>query len=830
MNLYKRPLFMQQGGMARVPVPTPPATMRPAAAPQGAMPPMRPARAPMGPMGLPRTPAAAPAARPTDQAAGIASMVSDKAKADLDQAQGPEQIINAFRGNQKPIQARYQELAEYVGPQDATATPISVLTMVQPSLMMTAKGASESGIGELMAGIAGRVPMESAPGAPNRMGQGLGNIMMSRQAPQPAGMAQGGVVGKFAEGGSSLKDYYDEDLATFQEIMAPTQADRDASKRQLFFDIAQRGLAMAGGAGGTGNVASQLANVFQTLPGTYAAQQAELRKGEQGARNAALQSAAGRVGADREQEAKIAAKRAEMEEEYRLKGLEMNQKFIYDMTVEEAKARNNGLQFEGVIAVDSKGNPISDGGIFNMRDPKDVLRMRAFQGGRQDITFAKLPDLSDLVPSTDVFEGLAVVNSDGTQLGILNAKSPTFNEDLANLREANPNAQVVKIPDLGDLFGAGTSPDIKRVKKSDGNVETFNISNPSQAAAYTTAMRDGGQEVDIEVPDVEVPELTPSQLEGVFTDRGLLEKLSSGNATPQELTRLNAAIAVKTSPKTVGTGDYGPGGIEIMRQVAGERLPEEWNNAIQKAIAAGVNVQLPDYLGQPQPGAGERGVNPLFADYDAQVGTGQPLSLTEIQNAALPDLSDQPSGIESAVMEYPLEKVFGTWASLDRTWNTLGPAVLGLLGPQAAAAAAPEQAEANAEQGLEAFHTLVVESMLAARPGRASNESRQVLRNLLPNINQARSNRADALGKYQALEGEMTTDLRRVEGFLQQPLSQADRQKYDFIRRELTDRLGELSTIVTQLRGSTPGREGTPSSSFDDIFRETTRVPYVPGR
>ncbi len=163
------------------------------------------------------------------------------------------------------------------------------------------------------------------------MGQGLGNIMMSRQAPQPAGMAQGGVVGKFAEGGSSLKDYYNEDLATFQEIMAPTQQDRDAAKRQLFFDIAQRGLAMAGGAGGTGNVASQLANVFQTLPGTYAAQQAELRKGEQGARSAALQSAAGRVGADREQAAKTAAKKAEMAEESRLRKIENQQK--YDLKV-----------------------------------------------------------------------------------------------------------------------------------------------------------------------------------------------------------------------------------------------------------------------------------------------------------------------------------------------------------------------------------------------------------------------------------------------------------------------------------------------------------------
>jgi hypothetical protein len=193
MNVYKRPLFMQQGGMARVPVPTPPAAMRPATAPSGAMPPMRPASAPMGAPGASPRP-------PAQDVAGIASMVSQKGKMDLDRAQGPEQIINAFRGNQKPLEARYQELAQYVGPQDATATPLSVLTMVQPSLMMTAQGASESGIGELMANVAGGVNMESAPGQPNRMGQGLGNLMMSRQAPQPAGMAQGGVVGKFERG------------------------------------------------------------------------------------------------------------------------------------------------------------------------------------------------------------------------------------------------------------------------------------------------------------------------------------------------------------------------------------------------------------------------------------------------------------------------------------------------------------------------------------------------------------------------------------------------------------------------------------------------------
>ena len=163
MNLYKRPMFMQQGGAATPRLPTPMANMPMARAPSGAMPPMRPSNAPMAP--APRIPAAPP--RPTaPDSQGIASMVADKAKADLATAQGPEQLINAFRGNQKPIEARYQELAEYVGPNDAGRTPTSVLTMVQPTIMMTEKGAADSGIGQLMAGLTdANAPVEGRMGA-----------------------------------------------------------------------------------------------------------------------------------------------------------------------------------------------------------------------------------------------------------------------------------------------------------------------------------------------------------------------------------------------------------------------------------------------------------------------------------------------------------------------------------------------------------------------------------------------------------------------------------------------------------------------------------------
>jgi hypothetical protein len=766
MNVYKRPLFMQQGGMARVPVPTPPAAMRPATAPSGAMPPMRPASAPMGAPGAPPRP-------PAQDVAGIASMVSQKGQMELDQAQGPEQIINAFRGNQKPLEARYQELAQYVGPQDAAATPLSVLTMVQPSLMMTAKGASESGIGELMANVAGGVNMESAPGQPNRMGQGLGNLMMSRQAPQPAGMAQGGVVGKFAEGGNPLVEYYKQDLPAFQEILAPSQGDKDAAKRQLFFDIAQRGLAMAGGAGGTGNVASQLANVFQTLPGTYAAQQAELRKGERAAQQAALQSASGRVGADREQQAKL----AEIAEESRLRKLENQQKNDLKILELNRKAELEGRPVSIHQYFGENGEILSQ--PFDMRDPESAAAALA---------------LGDVVKGT-----------------------------------------LLPTDKISGLRGAGASLGIKRVRKTDGSVETFDRSNPSQDAAYRAAMLAGGQEMGVEVPDVEVPELTTAQVDAVFADNDFFEALRDGKITDSQLTRLNAAIAQKTQPRSTTTGRILEGNIPevVMTQ---ESLPEQWLPVIRAARARGTQVQMPNGVADTSATAGAgpaplasptpQGDNPLAVSYDQQVQDAPILTVDQIRNVELPNFDDKTIGSESAVMGYPIDKLFGTWASFDRTWNTYGPAFLGLAGSEAALAAAPSQAEADAEAGLEAFKVLVVESMMAARGDKASNQLRDQLGALFPDINSAFTNPVDAAGKYKIVRNEMQKDVRMVEDQLKKPLTAKDKTNYEFVLRELADRLQELNTIVTQLEKATPGGQGTPPSDFDDIFAASTRVPY----
>ena len=692
MNVYKRPLFMQQGGAPRMPVPTPPAAMRPATAPSGAMPPMRPASAPMGAPGAPPRP-------PAQDVAGIASMVSQKGQMELDQAQGPEQIINAFRGNQKPLEARYQELAQYVGPQDATATPLSVLTMVQPSLMMTAQGASESGIGELMANVAGGVNMESAPGQPNRMGQGLGNLMMSRQAPQPAGMAQGGVVGKFAKGGNPLVEYYKEDLPAFQEILAPSQGDKDAAKRQLFFDIAQRGLAMAGGAGGTGNVASQLANVFQTLPQTYSAQQAELRKGERAAQQAALQSAAGRVGADREQQAKAAESAAEAS---RRQG-EAYQKFLYDMTLANNKAmleaKNKGEEFEGVSVVDPKG----------------------------------------------------------TQLGVLNTLSPTFESDLAEIKTNNPGAQVVKIPDQKDLFPAAD----------------------------------------------DLPTLSNPEMEGVFIDFDLRTALGEGKVTGPQLTLINAAIAKKTEPKPVLTGEISDDGVAIT-ELRSSPIPDEWIEAINKAVELGVKVQIPNTSGVAS--GATRNVSPT---------TSEQLEETIVND--IPEITD------SAFVDWNPADSFGSQAQVDSLINTIIPKVVNFVTGSEFGAGSPE--EIKAESNIKALNAFILQTLFSAASGNSGEklgaDERKTFSDLIPAMGTPARR---AAGQYDAIVDEFNNLIRQKQFELSNP--QGSFSAVEKIKSQinaLENRSAQVQELANALRRGGNSRANNP----DDLRSLESR--YIKG-
>lgn len=302
MNVYQRPLFRQMGGPVApemgqmVPQGMPPAPM---AAPQM-----------MPPQGL--DPRAAEAVTQVEQGAAMqAEQYGQNMMAGLDAAETPEEIINAMRGNQRPLEARYGELAGLVGEADAQRTPETVLALLQPVMMMTEQGAMDSGIGELMGQLTGGIDMMDEAGAPTQMGQGVGSLMMAGVGQQPvANFSQGGAVQRFQAGGeaSRLQQLYSEMLPVYQGVMGSGEDQRNLTQAQILFDISDRFGAFAAGIDPRtgerlqGSAAAQFGAAASGLGGQIGERLGAQDQQERALRVAALQGAAGEFSAERADE------------------------------------------------------------------------------------------------------------------------------------------------------------------------------------------------------------------------------------------------------------------------------------------------------------------------------------------------------------------------------------------------------------------------------------------------------------------------------------------------------------------------------------------------
>ena len=294
---------------------------------------MPPAGPPMAPPMMP--PAAPPQMGPEQALAGaeaqgqeMGMMAAEGVMQNIDGAQDYQSLIDGIRGNEQPLEARYAELGSIVGEQDARQTPESVLALTQPAIMMTEEGAVNSGIGELMQGIAGDTSMEG------QMGEGVGGLMMA-QAPEPAmndpmmeagntppvNFRQGGPVEVrgYAGGGETAIDIASRDLSKYKDFLtggfdgtaraAELQKQREMSQSQMLFDISQAALQFAGNTQG-GSIAERLANsaaaaqlpqrIGERAAGMLSAEQgltAEKRQLDMAARQAALQGGQAEVDA-----------------------------------------------------------------------------------------------------------------------------------------------------------------------------------------------------------------------------------------------------------------------------------------------------------------------------------------------------------------------------------------------------------------------------------------------------------------------------------------------------------------------------------------------------
>jgi len=141
---------------------------------------------------------------------------------DLENVDDYEQMMNMMRGDEAPIEARREELAGLVGPEDAAQTPESVLALVQPVIQLASV---DQGIGELAAeqmtqpvdgamaeGIMSTVAPPPQPAAPGPM---MDPAMMGAGQTPPVNFNKGGLVRRsdnqpvqyFEKGGETLADF-----------------------------------------------------------------------------------------------------------------------------------------------------------------------------------------------------------------------------------------------------------------------------------------------------------------------------------------------------------------------------------------------------------------------------------------------------------------------------------------------------------------------------------------------------------------------------------------------------------------------------------------------
>ena len=303
---------------------------------------------------------------------------------DLDQAEDYEQVMNAMRGDQVPIAARREELASLVGPEDANATPESVLTLVQPVMMMAAVDQGIGGLaadqmntpveGPMAEGIMSMAMPQEAP--PPAMPQGA-QPMPGMEGPAPVNFRFGGPVVAMQEGGEPggrLAELYAQQRGAYRSLLDPAEQQaemdrqRNMTQAQMLFDVANTALAFSAPGSRSGMSpaerlaeAAQQTQLFdrlsQRVGGLEASRQAQAKEGR-ALDLAALQSASGLQAAEFE-----ASLRPSPGQD--VKGIPLaifNQLSEADqrrIMVGDEASRPTVLS-EGAIAIDSLGNVLAD--------------------------------------------------------------------------------------------------------------------------------------------------------------------------------------------------------------------------------------------------------------------------------------------------------------------------------------------------------------------------------------------------------------------------------------------------------------------------------------
>jgi hypothetical protein len=506
MNVYNRPLFRQAGG---------PAQMMPQDMAQQGMPPQGMAQQGMPPQGGsgvdPQMEQALTAAE-QQSAAGMAEVGASYAESmmsGLDNAEDYKTVIDSIRGNALPMEARYSELASLVGEEDARKTPESVLTLIQPTIMMTEQGAMDSGIGELMRQVTGEIDMEAENGMPTEMGQGVGSLMTAGVGQQPTqNFSLGGPVVRMGTGGNPrLEQLSSEILGNYRNIMGDGEDQKKLTQAQILFDIADAAGRFASGTNAQGQSVAglspfaQLGAATSGLGGRIGERVGELDKQDRALKLSALGAA------QTEYSAEQAAARAAASDKSLGK--------FYDIIVEGKVVATEALSTKSDVALiremypnaiirESKEPTVTDANIFAIRDSEgnqknydlnDPKQLEAFleDSKAPGVTSGKVPTLSGDAPKPE-YETLRVAGQDKRY----RVGSPEYEEALRL-------GGVV----VGAVSGDAPKPEYETLRVA-GQDKRYRVGSPE----YEEALRLGGVVVGTVSGDAQKPEYETLRVDG----------------------------------------------------------------------------------------------------------------------------------------------------------------------------------------------------------------------------------------------------------------------------------------------------------------------------
>jgi hypothetical protein len=567
MNVYNRPLFRQAGG---------PAQMMPQDMAQQGMP-------PQGGSGVDPQMEQALTAAEQQSAAGMAEVGASYAESmmsGLDNAEDYKTVIDSIRGNALPMEARYSELASLVGEEDARKTPESVLTLIQPTIMMTEQGAMDSGIGELMRQVTGEIDMEAENGMPTEMGQGVGSLMAAGVGQQPTqNFRLGGPVVRMGTGGNPrLEQLSSEILGNYRNIMGDGEDQKKLTQAQILFDIADAAGRFASGTNAQGQSVAglspfaQLGAATSGLGGRIGERVGELDKQDRALKLSALGAA------QTEYNAEQAAARAATSDKSLGK--------FYDIIVDNKVVATEALSTKSDVALiremypnatirESKEPTVTDANIYAIRDSEgnqknydlnDPKQLEAFleESKAPGVTSGKVPTLSGDAQKPE-YETLRVNGKDKRYL----VGSPEHKEALelggvvvgaVSGDAQKPEYETLRVNGKDKRYLVG-SPEHKEALEL-GGVVVGTVSGDAQKPEYETlrvngkdkrylvgspehkeALELGGVVVGAVSGDRERKARTADT---VFTDSNLLTNIKNETASEAEVQEFLTAVASKS--------------------------------------------------------------------------------------------------------------------------------------------------------------------------------------------------------------------------------------------------------------------------------------------